>query len=209
MIERSVPDGKGSNVVNVILVDFRGLDTLGEITVLVVAALGVVAVTRVARRGPATPNRMPESAIVNASTRLLFSSILILSLYFLFAGHNQPGGGFVGGLAGAAGLSLLYVAGGRQRLSELLPIRPWVVLGGGLALSVGTAITPVLLGGEVLEHVLWSFELPLLGKVKTTSALPFDIGVYFVVIGLVLMAYEAFGDDPDDVTERLTAGGAS
>ena len=87
--------------------------------------------------------------------------------------------------------------------------RPWIVLGGGLALSVGTAITPVLLGGEVLEHVLWSFELPLLGKVKTTSALPFDIGVYFVVIGLVLMAYEAFGDDPDDVTERLAAGGAS
>jgi len=115
----------------------------------------------------------------------------------------------VGGLAGAAGLSLVYVAGGRQRLSELLPIRPWVVLGGGLALAVGTAITPVLLGGEVLEHVLWSFELPLLGKVKTTSALPFDIGVYFVVIGLVLMAYEAFGDDPDDVTERLAAGGAS
>lgn len=209
MIERSVPDGKGSNVVNVILVDFRGLDTLGEITVLVVAALGVVALTRVVRRGPATPNRMPESAILNASTRLLFSSILILSLYFLFAGHNQPGGGFVGGLAGAAGLSLLYVAGGRQRLAELLPIRPWIVLGGGLALSVGTAITPVLLGGEVLEHVLWSFELPLLGKVKTTSALPFDIGVYFVVIGLVLMAYEAFGDDPDDVTERLAAGGAS
>ena len=66
-----------------------------------------------------------------------------------------------------------------------------------------------VLGGEVLEHVLWSFELPVLGKVKTTSALPFDIGVYFVVIGLVLMAYEAFGDDPDDVTERLAAGGAS
>ena len=209
MVERSIPDGKGSNVVNVILVDFRGLDTLGEITVLVVAALGVVALTRVARRGLATPNRMPESPIVNASTRLLFSSIMILSLYFLFAGHNQPGGGFVGGLTGAAALSLLYVAGGRQRLSELLPIPPWLVLGAGLTISVGTAITPLLLGGEVLEHALWSFDLPLLGAVKTTSALPFDIGVYLVVIGLVLMAYEAFGDDPDDVAERIATGGAS
>ena len=61
----------------------------------------------------------------------------------------------------------------------------------------------------MLEHALWSFDLPLLGAVKTTSALPFDIGVYLVVIGLVLMAYEAFGDDPDDVAERIATGGAS
>jgi multicomponent Na+:H+ antiporter subunit A len=206
MLERSIPDGKGSNVVNVILVDFRGLDTLGEITVLVVAALGVVALTRVARRGAATPNRMAESPVVNASARLLFTSITVLSLYFLFAGHNQPGGGFVGGLTAAAGLSLLYVAGGRQRLAALLPVRPWIVLGVGLAISVVTAIVPMLLGGEVLEHALWSLDIPILGKVKTTSALPFDVGVYLVVVGLVLMAYEAFGDDPDDVSERLAAG---
>jgi hypothetical protein len=64
----------------------------------------------------------------------------------------------------------------------------------------------MLLGGEVLEHALWSLDIPVLGKVKTTSALPFDVGVYLVVVGLVLMAYEAFGDDPDDVSERLAAG---
>ena len=115
MLARSVPDAKGANVVNVILVDFRGLDTLGEITVLAVAALGTVALARVARR-PGTPaHTRPAFArlpVLDASARLLYPSMLVLSLYFLFVGHNQPGGGFVGGLTAGAAISLRYVAGG-------------------------------------------------------------------------------------------------
>ncbi len=204
MLERSVPDGKGSNVVNVILVDFRGLDTLGEITVLVVAGLGLVALARVARRpgaagggGHAPFARLP---VVDTSSRLLFGSILVLSLYFLFAGHNQPGGGFVGGLTAGAAISLRYVAGGVSAVRKSLRVKPWTVLGGGLIVAASTAIVPLLTGNSLLEHADFEEELPILGTVKTTSALPFDIGVYLVVVGLVLMAYEAFGDDaePDD-----------
>ena len=197
MLERSVPDGKGANVVNVILVDFRGLDTLGEITVLLVAGLGVVALARTVHRKRLETTSLVPSPVVDASARVLFASILALSIYFLFAGHNQPGGGFVGGLTAGAAISLLYIAGGNPAVRRLLPVRPWTVLGGGLLIAVVTAIVPILLGGAVLEHALLEAELPLLGKIKTTSALPFDIGVFLVVIGLVLMAYEAFGDDPE------------
>ena len=133
MLERSVPDGKGSNVVNVILVDFRGLDTLGEITVLVVAALGAVSArpcchgrppTR-ARRARSTAAGSPRLPIVEASARLLFPRILVLSLYFLFAGHNQPGGGFVGGLTAGAAISLRYIAGGVSAVRNSFRPAPW------------------------------------------------------------------------------------
>ncbi len=199
MLERSVPDGKGANVVNVILVDFRGFDTLGEITVLSVAALGLVALARAARRpgDPAGSERpsFTRLPVVDASARLLYPSILVVAVYFLFAGHNQPGGGFVGGLTAAAAISLRYVAGGLEAVRKSLPVAPWTVLGVGLATSVATAIVPLVLGGSVLEHALWEVDLPVLGVVKTTSALPFDIGVFLVVLGVILMAYEAFGEE--------------
>lgn len=208
MIERSVPDAKGSNVVNVILVDFRGLDTLGEITVLLVAGLGVVALARAVRRQqPAGPEMLMERLpLLDLFSRLLFGSILVLSVYFLFAGHNQPGGGFVGGLTAGAAVSLRYLAGGASAVRRSVPVQPWTVLGGGLAIAAMTAMVPLLLGGSILEHAVWEADLPLLGTIKTTSALPFDIGVFLVVVGLVLMAYEAFGDEGAILDE---AGGAT
>ncbi len=213
MLERAVPDGKGSNVVNVILVDFRGFDTLGEITVLAVAALGLVALARAARRpgdgaGSARPSftRLP---VVDASARLLYPSILVVAVYLLFAGHNQPGGGFVGGLTAAAAVSLRYVAGGLAAVRKSVPVAPWTVLGVGLATSVTTAIVPLVLGGSVLEHALWEVDVPVLGTIKTTSALPFDIGVFLVVLGVILMAYEAFGEEAaDDDADAPSAAGS-
>ena len=197
MLERSVPDAKGANVVNVILVDFRGLDTLGEITVLLVAGLGVVALARATRRhrSGSVEMLMERLPLLELFSRLLFGSILVLAIYFLFSGHNQPGGGFVGGLTAGSAISLRYLAGGAQAVRQSLPVPPWTVLGGGLALAAGTAVTPMLLGGAILEHAAWKVDLPVIGVVKTTSALPFDAGVFLVVVGLVLMAYEAFGDE--------------
>jgi len=199
MLERSLPDGKGANVVNVILVDFRGMDTLGEITVLLVAALGVVALTNVARRRPTAGGDHDTSVIVSTSTFLLFASISVLSLYFLFAGHNQPGGGFVGGLTAGGAISLAFIAGGLPAVRRLVPVTPWVVAGTGLTISATTALVPVALGHSVLEHALFTASLPVVGDVKFTSALFFDIGVYLVVVGLVLMVYEAFGERADRI----------
>lgn len=148
---------------------------------------------------------MRPSLILDVSVRLLYPSIIVLSLYFLFSGHNQPGGGFVGGLAASAAISLRYVTGGVDAVRRSFRLRPWTILGSGLAISVGTAIVPLLLGGAILEHTTWKLHPPLLGDVKTTSALVFDIGVYAVVIGLVLMIFEAFGDDRDDEMEMIEA----
>ena len=201
MLEHSVPDGYGSNVVNVILVDFRGMDSLGEITVLAVAALGTVALASSIsrkRRGDAIEDSSTErSQVVDAITRLLFASIAVLATYFLFAGHNQPGGGFVGGLTVGAAISLRYVAGGAAAVRNSIRVPARLVLGGGLGVSLLTAFVPLALGGTVLEHASLSLKLPVLGDVKTTSALPFDIGVFLVVVGLVLMAIEAFGSESD------------
>ncbi len=146
---------------------------------------------------------MRRSLILEASVRVLYPSIIVLSLFFLFAGHNQPGGGFVGGLAAAAAISLRYVAGGVRAVRRSFRLDPWTILGVGLVVSVVTALVPLLLGGAILEHGTLKLHPPLLGEVKATSALPFDIGVYLIVIGLVLMIFEAFGEDSESELERV------
>jgi multicomponent Na+:H+ antiporter subunit A len=203
MVARSVPDGHGRNVVNVILVDFRGFDTLGEITVFAVAAIGAVALARVGRRAAEARGVAPQPtapvrrlAFVDVSVRVVFYAVLMMSLWLLFAGHNQPGGGFVGGLLAGSAITLIYIAGGIDEVRALSRFRPWTVLGAGLLLAAGTAAAPLLGGGAVLEAGRARFDLPLVGAVSVSSTLAFDTGVYVVVVGMVLMAFEAFGDDP-------------
>jgi multicomponent Na+:H+ antiporter subunit A len=192
-------------VVNVILVDFRGFDTLGEITVLTAAAIGSVALARAGRRqrgrDPAEPPaeealQVRRLVVVDVAVRLVFPAVMVGSLYLLFVGHNQPGGGFVGGIVAGAAVALRYVAGGIDDVRSLSRARPWTVLGAGLLVSAVTAAVPLLFGGAVLEGALVETDLPLLGHVKLTSALAFDVGVYLVVLGLVLMVFESFGDEP-------------
>jgi multicomponent Na+:H+ antiporter subunit A len=203
MVARAVPDAHGRNVVNVILVDFRGFDTLGEITVLAVASIGAVALARVGRRDPdARPVRRlprapaPRLPFVDVSVRIVFPVVMITSLWLLFAGHNQPGGGFVGGLLAGAALALRYVAGGIDEVRDHAPFRPWTVLGAGLFIAAVVGTIPLLLGGSVLEVGYVSLDLPALGDVALSSALVFDTGVYLAVVGMVLMVFEAFGDEP-------------
>lgn len=148
---------------------------------------------------------MKRSLILDISVRLLYPSIIVLSLYFLFAGHNQPGGGFVGGLAAAGAISLRYVNGGVDAVRRSFRLQPWTIIGSGLALSVGTAIFPMLVGGAILEHGTLKLSPPLLGEIKATSALPFDVGVYAIVVGLVLMIFEAFGDELEAELEMIEA----
>lgn len=145
---------------------------------------------------PRRSQPMKRLVILDRSVRVLFHPVLIASLYLLFAGHNQPGGGFVGGLVAGAAVAMQYVAGGIDEVRRLSRFRPWTILGSGLLLAFSTATIPLLLGDEILEGALFEWEAPLLGSVKATSALPFDLGVYLLVVGLVLMIFEAFGDEP-------------
>jgi multicomponent Na+:H+ antiporter subunit A len=206
MVARAVPDGHGRNVVNVILVDFRGFDTLGEITVLAVASIGAVALGRVGRRAaglrgePEPVNRdVRRLAFVDVSVRIVFYAVLMMSLWLLFAGHNQPGGGFVGGLLAGSAITLRFIAGGIEEVRGRSPFRPWTVLGAGLLLAATTASLPLLAGGSVLEVGYATLDVPAIGEVSLSSALAFDTGVYLAVVGMVLMAFEAFGSDPAEV----------
>ena len=138
---------------------------------------------------------MRRSLILDVGAQLLFHSVLLASLYLLFTGHNQPGGGFVGGLVAAAGFGIRYLAGGRAAVRAASRLHPWAFLGAGLITSASTAATSILAGGQVLEGGAVELDLALLGHVKVTSALPFDIGVYLVVLGIVLMALDSLGDE--------------
>jgi multisubunit Na+/H+ antiporter MnhB subunit len=144
------------------------------------------------------------SIIVDVTTRVILQSALVVSLYLLFAGHNQPGGGFIGGLVAGAGIALAYVAGGLERVRGLLRVPPWSIIGTGLLIATASAVVPILAGGSVLAQDFVKLHPPLLGEVKATSALIFDTGVYLVVIGMVLMAFEALGETrpPAEVGER-------
>jgi multicomponent Na+:H+ antiporter subunit A len=219
MVEMSVPDGGGKNVVNVILVDFRGYDTLGEITVLTAAAIGMVALARAGRRGlqtddgeqdrapepvrVAVPPPVPLSRLIplEVSVRLLFTVVMVGSLYLLFVGHNLPGGGFAGGIVAGAAVALRYISGGITEVRRLSRGQPWLVVGGGLTLAAIVATAPLLFGAAVMESAGVTLHPPLLGTIKLSSVLAFDAGVYLVVVGLVMMMFESFGDDPPPVDD--------
>lgn len=138
---------------------------------------------------------MRRSLVLDVWTRVVVSSALVVSVYLLVAGHNQPGGGFIGGLVGGAALAMAYVAGGLDQVRALTRFRPWTILGSGLVLAATSAIVPIFLGRDVLEQGYTTLTVPLLGDVKVTSALLFDTGVYAVVIGTVFMAFEALAEE--------------
>ena len=128
---------------------------------------------------------------------MVFHAVLIGSLYLLFAGHNQPGGGFVGGLVAGAAISLRYLAGGIDEVRATQPV-PAVddPRGRCRAGRDHGARARCCVGDPVLERRSGtSFDLPLLGTCTLSTTLVFDIGVYLVVVGLVFMVFEAFGDD--------------
>jgi len=139
----------------------------------------------------------PRSLILDTTVRLVFDGALVLSVYLLFAGHNQPGGGFVGGLVAAGAIALCYIAGGLQAIRRLIRIRPWTFLSLGLGVAVTSALAPVLSGDGPLDHAVVQRRLPLLGELKFTTAAVFDTGVYLIVVGLVLMIFEGLGEDSD------------
>ncbi len=199
LVELSIPEGEGENVVNVILVDFRAMDTLGEIMVLTVAALGVIGMVRSAQRERAdTRTRLPgqpfrRSPILDTVVRALFRTVLLYSLVLLLVGHDAPGGGFIGGLVAGAGFVLLYLAGGSTFLRRREPIAPEVFLGGGLATATLAGTIGWVVGGDFLESASALLSIPLVGDVKLSTVLLFDLGVYLVVIGLVISLLRSLG----------------
>ncbi|HEU4568321.1 MAG TPA: Na+/H+ antiporter subunit A [Marmoricola sp.] len=228
--------GGGDNIVNVTLVDVRAWDTMGEIAVLVAAATGVASLIFIRRsrvvisrvrdlppaearpravrtvwlRGGRTLPPERRSVIFEVVTRLVFHTIVVFSVYLLFAGHNHPGGGFAAGLVTGLALMVRYLAGGRYELDEAAPIDAGVLLGAGLFVATGSGLLPLAFGGAVLQSAILDLQVPLMGRVHLVTSVFFDIGVYLVVVGLMLDLLRSFGAgiDRQVVAEQREAAGA-
>lgn len=144
------------------------------------------------------PSPEREIDLASVPSRITFYAVVAASMYLLFAGHNRPGGGFVGALVAGGGIAVRYIAGGIDDVRHVTRVRPWTALGIGLLIAAITAVAPLCFGDPLLDATKWQFDLPVFGKVALSSVLFFDIGVYLAVIGLVLMVFEAFGDDTSD-----------
>ncbi|MFN8643848.1 MAG: putative monovalent cation/H+ antiporter subunit A [Candidatus Binatia bacterium] len=190
---QSLPAGHGRNVVNVILVDFRALDTLGAITVLAVAAVGIWSLCRLRLARPARPAAPPPpvlpSPLLRIASRHLFPLLLLFSIYLLLRGHNAPGGGFVGGLVAASAFALHLLAFGGAAARRRLRVAPHVVIGSGL-LVAGLSGLPAMAAGRPHLTGLWA-DLP----VAVGTPLVFDAGVYLVVLGIVLLMLFTLSED--------------
>lgn len=141
-----------------------------------------------------TAPTLSPSVILNTVVSAVFHLILALSLYLHFAGHSQPGGGFIGGLVAGAALALREVAGRIDiHIRTRLPYTS--AIGVGALLVTGTAAALALSGGNLLDHRAWTFHFPLLGSIKATSALFFDTGIYLLVVGVVALVLHSLGPE--------------
>ncbi|MDO8376822.1 MAG: MnhB domain-containing protein, partial [Aquabacterium sp.] len=203
-LDQSLPQGGGSNVVNVILVDFRGYDTFGEITVLGIAALGVLAlldgwrVRRPLADAQGRPWRFARPPLMlRHAARLVLPLALVLSAYLFWRGHNLPGGGFIAALVTAVALVLQSMALGQVRAEALLQAAGgqrfvrWIGIGLGVAGLTG--LGAFAFGQPFLTSAFGHPVLPLLGELPLASAALFDLGVYITVVGATLLTLSVLG----------------
>ena len=187
-LQATLPLGGGANAVNVIIVDFRGFDTLGEITVLGIAALTMHAL--LAGFAPAA-GRLPEAGrsplMLQIVARWLLPFTVLISLFLYLRGHNLPGGGFIAGLVLAIGLLLQHVAHGQGWVAERsgTDFRAW--MGWGLLVAAATGMAAWAFGAPFLTSSYDYPWLPGVGGVPLASASAFDLGVYLVVVGATMV----------------------
>ncbi|WP_221795815.1 monovalent cation/H+ antiporter subunit A [Oceanobacter mangrovi] len=210
-LANSKTGGGGTNVVNVILVDFRGFDTLGEITVLGIAALGIYKLlARIALAMPsADSNGIPwskerRSVLLALVSQSLLPLALLVSMYIFLRGHNMPGGGFIAGLITAIALIQQYVAHGVEWMKERMPINYQALIASGLCIAILSGVGSWFFGHNFLKTWYDYFYLPGVGKFELASAMVFDLGVYLTVIGATLLILANLGKMT--TSERLRAG---
>ncbi|RXR02709.1 monovalent cation/H+ antiporter subunit A [Pseudoxanthomonas composti] len=195
ILARAQPEGYGRNVVNVILVDFRGFDTFGEITVFAIAALVVHACLRRARMAP---EKRIEGGHVQLPVpadlaQILFPLTLTVSIFLFLRGHNAPGGGFIAGLVLAVPLLMQYVIQGVASVESRFGFDYVRCIGVGLVVAVASGLASLLFGVPFLTSGHLDLHLPLIGQVPLASAMGFDTGVYLVVFGGAMLMLSMLG----------------
>jgi multicomponent K+:H+ antiporter subunit A len=193
-LEESVPQGGGSNVVNVILVDFRGFDTLGEITVLAIAAVGAWMLMENVRMGrPAAAGVARNPLMLTTAARLLLPFALMIAVYIFLRGHNQPGGGFIAGLIAAAALVMQYMGEGLERTLSRMRIDFARLLAAGILIAAGTGVASLVAGAPFLTSTHGHPHVPLIGEIPLASVIAFDLGVFMTVLGATMLAITVLG----------------
>jgi multicomponent K+:H+ antiporter subunit A len=200
-LENSLPRGGGANVVNVLLTDFRGYDTFGEITVLAITALGIVALLDGIRQPKPDPDRLRAPLLFAVAARWLLPLAIVVSVYVFLRGHNAPGGGFVAGLITAVALLLRHIAhdvnegAARQRVGYTRTTASGLIIAGAAGVAAWG------LGKPFLTSVHAEPVLPLIGAVPLTSAALFDLGIYLAVLGTTMLALVSLADASGEARE--------
>jgi multicomponent Na+:H+ antiporter subunit B len=134
-----------------------------------------------------------RTLLLEMTTRALFSTVLVFSLYLLLVGHYAPGGGFAAGLVAGLAFVLRYIAGGSSDLGAVVRVRPPALIGSGLAAALLTGLAPVVVGAPVLSSAELAVDLPLLGHIELQTSVFLDVGVYLLIIGVVLDLLRSLG----------------
>lgn len=198
-LENAKPGGGGTNVVNVILVDFRGFDTFGEIIVLGIAALTIFALGQALLHGRASrrlanwkpeqfrsPDRHPMMMVV--ATRVMMPLAIMVGVYIFLRGHNQPGGGFIAGLVVAIAVLMQYMASGFAWAQERQRMPYHSMIGYGVLIAAVTGLCAWFAGRPFLTSTYGYVHLPPIEEFELASAAAFDLGVFLTVVGAVMLA---------------------
>lgn len=199
-LENSKTGGGGTNAVNVILVDFRGLDTLGEILVLGIAALGIFKLLARIRLAMPTANEngLPWSEdrhppILTMISQSLLPLALLVSFYIFLRGHNMPGGGFIAGLITSVALIQQYIAHGVDWVKPRIKVDYQILIALGVLIATLTGIGSWFFDRPFMTTWFDYFDIPFIGEIELASALIFDLGVYLTVVGATLLILANLG----------------
>ncbi|WP_422075063.1 monovalent cation/H+ antiporter subunit A [Tranquillimonas rosea] len=202
-LENSYKGGGGHNVVNVILVDFRGFDTFGEIIVLGIAALVIYAATEALLSGPVRArllNWVPDMVragdahplMMVVATRVMMPVVLMVGFYIFLRGHNEPGGGFIAGLVVAIGVVMQYMASGFAWADRRQRFPYHGIIGAGVLAAGLTGIGAWFAGQPFLTSDFGYARIPPFNEFELATAMAFDLGVFLAVVGAVLLSLESF-----------------
>ncbi|MBB3102274.1 monovalent cation/H+ antiporter subunit A [Azomonas macrocytogenes] len=209
-LENSVSGGGGTNVVNVILVDFRGFDTLGEICVLAIAGVGIYGLLHALRLpfpkrdyGGRTWSIDSHPMILDDLARQMLPMALLISVFIFMRGHNLPGGGFIAGLITSIALILQYISHGVIWTQERQPLSYHGMAGWGICIAGLTGLSSLAFGHTYLTSAFRHFHLPLIGEFELATAMLFDLGVYLAVVGATMLILSNMGHVGQDECKEV------
>jgi multicomponent Na+:H+ antiporter subunit A len=217
-LDEAYQDTGGTNVVNTILVDYRALDTFGELTVIAVAGILLIGILR---SRPMLPERtsdvaswantalartMDNTLPVRVVARWAAPVIILLSFHLFWRGHYEAGGGFIAALVGATGFALAYLGAPADRGARVAwPYRG--LLSAGVIVAVLSGVGGYLVG-SFLKPVRFDIPLPWGGEYGFTSAMVFDLGVYLAVLAIIIAVINELGGVRHSEVQPTSQAGA-